>query len=164
VYSGLLPQLPRSSSAAPSSGCNVRRKCRADSNRDTSERADGGLETIGRRVTRGSIGRWTLRVVVLALALVGFLHVTRGTAVRLVRGVSTDGAAISVGEPEFLVMAAMATGGWLGAGNRVEVMQNGDGTFPRLWEDLRLAQRSITLQLVLRCSRSDGRHARWDSA
>ena len=26
-------------------------------------------------------------------------------------------------------------------------MQNGDGTFPRLWEELRSAQRSITLQL-----------------
>jgi cardiolipin synthase len=29
----------------------------------------------------------------------------------------------------------------------VEVVQNGAGTFPRLWEDLRSAQRSITLQL-----------------
>jgi cardiolipin synthase len=100
-----------------------------------------------RRVTLGSIGRWTLRAVVLALALIGFLHVTRGTAVRHVRGVAADGAAIGVGEPEFPLMATMATGAWLGPGNRVEVMQNGDGTFPRLWEDLRSAQRSITLQL-----------------
>jgi cardiolipin synthase A/B len=100
-----------------------------------------------RRVTLGSIGRWTLRVVVLALALIGFLHVTRGTAVRHVRGVAADGAAISVNEPEFPLMATMATGAWLGPGNRVEMMQNGDGTFPRLWEDLRSAERSITLQL-----------------
>jgi cardiolipin synthase len=41
----------------------------------------------------------------------------------------------------------MATGAWLAGGNRVEVMQDGDGTFRRLWEDLRSAQRSITLQV-----------------
>ena len=95
----------------------------------------------------GRVGRWTLSVVVLALAQIGFLHLTRGTAVRHVRGVAADGAVISVGEKEFPLMATMATGAWLAAGNRIEVMQNGDGTFPRLWEDLRSAQRSITLQL-----------------
>jgi hypothetical protein len=97
--------------------------------------------------TLGRVGRWTLVVIVLGLALIGFLYVTRGTAVRHVRGVSADGAPISVSEPEFPLMATMATGAWLAPGNRVEVMLNGDGTYPRLWEDLRLAQRSITLQL-----------------
>jgi cardiolipin synthase len=101
----------------------------------------------GWRVTPGSIGLWALRLVVLALALIGFLHVTRGTAVRHVRGVAADGAAIAVGEPAFPLMATMATGAWLAGGNRVQVLQNGDGTLPRLWEDLRTAQRSITLQL-----------------
>jgi cardiolipin synthase len=86
-------------------------------------------------------------VVVLALAWIGFLHLTRGTAVRHVRGVAVDGAPISVSEPEFPVMATMATGAWLSPGNRVEVTLNGDGTYPRLWEDLRSAQQSITLQL-----------------
>lgn len=95
----------------------------------------------------GRLGRWTLLVVFSGLALIGFLHLTRGTAVRHVRGVAADGAAISVGEPEFPLMATMATGAWLGPGNRIDVTQNGDGTFPRLWEDLRSAQRSITLQL-----------------
>ena len=95
----------------------------------------------------GGVGRWTLVAGILGLALVGFLHLTRGTAVRHVRGVSVDGAPISVSEPEFPLMATMATGAWLASGNRVEVMLNGDGTYPRLWEDLRSAQRSITLQL-----------------
>ena len=95
----------------------------------------------------GRLGRWTLLVVFFGLALIGFLHLTRGTAVRHVRGVAADGAAISVSEPEFPLMATMATGAWLAPGNRIDVMQNGDGTFPRLWEDLRSAQRSITLQL-----------------
>jgi cardiolipin synthase len=97
--------------------------------------------------TLGSIGWWTLVVIVLGLALIGFLHLTRGTAVRHVRGVAADGAPISVSEPEFPLMATMATGAWLAPGNRVEVMLNGDDTYPRLWEDLRSAQRSITLQL-----------------
>jgi cardiolipin synthase len=95
----------------------------------------------------GRVGRWTLLVVVLCLALIGFLHLTRGTAVRHVRGVAADGSPISVSEPEFPLMATMATGAWLAPGNHVEVMLNGDGTYPRLWEDLRSTQRSITLQL-----------------
>ena len=95
----------------------------------------------------GRAGRWTLVAIVLGLALVGFLHLTRGTAVRHVRGVSSDGTPIAVGEPEFPLMATMATGAWLAPGNRVEVLLNGDGTYPRLWEDLRSAKQSITLQL-----------------
>jgi len=95
----------------------------------------------------GRIGRWTAAAVVLGLALIGFLHVTRGTAVRHVRGVSSDGKPIAVGEPEFSLMAAMATGASLHPGNLVEVMLNGDETYPRLWEDLRSAKQSITLQL-----------------
>jgi cardiolipin synthase len=95
----------------------------------------------------GRIGRWALVVVVLLFAWIGFLHVTRGTAVRHVRGVAADGQPISVSEPEFPLMATMATGASLAPGNRVEVMLNGDGTYPRLWEDLRSAERSITLQL-----------------
>jgi cardiolipin synthase len=110
-------------------------------------RARGSRRTAGFVALLGRIGRSTLVVLVLAFALIGFLHMTRGTAVRHVRGVAADGAAISVSEPEFPRMATMATGAWLGPGNRVEVTQNGDGTFPRLWQDLRGAQKWITLQL-----------------
>ncbi len=92
-------------------------------------------------------GRWTLIVVVAGLALIGFLHLTRGTAVRHVRGVAADGAPISVSAPEFALMATMTTGAWLASGNLVDVMLNGDGTYPRLWDDLRSAEHSITLQL-----------------
>ena len=97
--------------------------------------------------TLGQVGRWTLVTVVLCLAFIGLLHLTRGTAVRHVRGVATDGIPISVNEPEFPLMATMTTGAWLAPGNRVEVMLNGDETYPRLWDDLRSAQQSITLQL-----------------
>jgi len=103
----------------------------------------------GDRVRRAlrRLGRWTAVTIVLAFALIGFLHVTRGTAVRHVRGVSSDGMPIAVGEPEFPLMAAMATGASLQPGNLVEVLLNGDQTYPRLLDDLRSAQQSITLQL-----------------
>ena len=93
------------------------------------------------------LARWTAVTIVLAFALIGFLHVTRGTAVRHVRGVSSDGMPIAVSEPEFPLMAAMATGATLQTGNLVEVLLDGDQTYPRLLDDLRAAQRSISLQL-----------------
>ena len=99
-----------------------------------------------RRVA-GRIGRWVLVVVVLCLALIGFLHLTRGTAVRHVRGVATDGVPIGVSEPQFPLVVTMMTGAWLSERNRVELTLNGDGTYERLWADLRSARQSITLQL-----------------
>ena len=94
-----------------------------------------------------SAARWTVVGLVLAFALIGFLQVTRGTAVRHVQGVGTDGTSVAVSEPEFPLMVTMLAGASLAAGHRVEVVLNGDGTYPRLWEDLRSARRSITLQL-----------------
>ena len=91
--------------------------------------------------------RWTLVVFMLCLALIGFLHLTRGTAVRHVRGVATDAVPIGVSEPQFPLNATMMTGAWLSEGNRVEVTLNGNGTYERLWADLRSARQSITLQL-----------------
>jgi cardiolipin synthase len=91
--------------------------------------------------------RWTAAAAILCFALIGFLHVTRGTAVRHVQGVAAEGTTVGVGEPQFPLLATMMTGAWLSPGNRVDVMLNGDGTYERLWEDMRSAQQSITLQL-----------------
>lgn len=92
-------------------------------------------------------GRWLLVIVVLLLAWIGLLHLTRGTAVRHVRGVGADGAPVAVSEPYFPLSLTMLTRTPLVPGNRVEVTLNGDGTYARLWDDLRSARRSITLQL-----------------
>jgi cardiolipin synthase len=67
--------------------------------------------------------------------------------VQHVRGVAADGAPIGVSESQFPLIVTMMTGAWLAPGNRVEVMLNGDGTCDRLWDDLRSARQSITLQL-----------------
>jgi cardiolipin synthase A/B len=101
-------------------------------------------------------GRRALLIIVLILAWIGFLHLTRGTAVRHVRGITSD-VPIGVGEPEFPVAVTMLTGASLAPGHRIEVMLDGDGTYDRLWQDLRSARQAITLQLYYG---SPGRMAR----
>jgi cardiolipin synthase len=88
-----------------------------------------------------------ISLAILLVALVGFLFLTRGTAVRHVRGVGADGAPVSPDEPQFPLSAGVLTETTLTAGNLVELALNGDGTFPRLWADLRGAARSITVQM-----------------
>jgi cardiolipin synthase len=85
--------------------------------------------------------------VIMMFAWIGFLQVTRGTAVRHVRAISADGNVIAVSEPQFPLLVTMLTGAALEPGNSVEVTLNGDGTFSRLLDDLRSAQESITLQM-----------------
>jgi cardiolipin synthase len=93
------------------------------------------------------VGRWTLVIIVGLLAWIGLLQLARGGAVRHVRGVRVNGAPVAVSEPQFPLSVAMLTGAVLATGNRVDIALNGDGTYPRLWDDLRSARQSITLQL-----------------
>jgi cardiolipin synthase len=53
---------------------------------------------------------------------------------------------LSASSPTFPRMLELQTGLRLEGGNRVQVLLNGAGTYPRLWDDLRYARRSITLQ------------------
>ena len=91
-----------------------------------------------------------LRVLAFAIflfaALVGFLYATRGTAVRRVRGVEAAGEPVPPSDPHFPLGIALLTGTLLTPGNEVELAIDGDGTFPRLWEDLRSAERFILVQ------------------
>jgi hypothetical protein len=48
----------------------------------------------------GDIARWGLTAVVLIAAVIGVPFVTRGTAVRRVRGVGADGVPVGVSEPD----------------------------------------------------------------
>lgn len=94
----------------------------------------------------GRVIRGVVLLALLIITLIGFLFITRGSAVRHVRSVGGDGTPVSPGEPQFPLSVHMLTGTVLTSGNRVEVALNGDGTFPRLWEDLRSARRLITIQ------------------
>lgn len=84
----------------------------------------------------------------LGLALVGFRYLIRGTPVQQVRGASLhDGGTPSVRDDEFADAVELLASVALRPGNAAEVLCCGDDTFPRLWDDLRSARHSITLQM-----------------
>jgi cardiolipin synthase len=94
----------------------------------------------------GRVMNVVLIVVVTIVAIIGVLFLTRGTAVRRVRGVGVDGAPVSPDEEWFPRTVSLLTGAALSPGNQVELVLDG-GVFPRLWEDLRSAKDSITIQM-----------------
>ena len=98
-----------------------------------------------RRVTRLLL--IILGLVVVAFALVGALYLTRGTPVSRVVAVGDSTGIPAVTDPQFARTVAVLTKVDLLVGNRVEVLSNGEETYPRLWDDLRAARRSITLQM-----------------
>jgi cardiolipin synthase len=85
--------------------------------------------------------------VVLLFALVGALYLSRGTPVRHVRAPGGDGRPPAIDTPAFAGTVELLTRADLRGGHAVEVFGCGDELYPRLWEDLRAARRSITLQL-----------------
>jgi cardiolipin synthase len=95
----------------------------------------------------GDVVQWGLAAVGLGAAAVGVLFITRGTALRRVRGMDPDGTTVAPTEPGFADMVGLLTGSQLVAGNRVELALDGDGTFERLWADLCAARESITVQM-----------------
>src|SRR6185503_15818591 len=94
----------------------------------------------------GHLLNWILIAVVMVVALIGFLYLTRGTAVRRVPAVGADGSPVSPDEDAFPLSVALLTGAMLLPGNEVDLVLDGS-VFPRLFEDLRSAKRSITIQM-----------------
>lgn len=85
-------------------------------------------------------------IIVSVLALIGLLSVTRGTPLRqVVYGARSRAPLVS--DSSFRDLMTRFTGVHLEPGNHVEQLLNGDGTYPRLWADLRSAQRTITVQM-----------------
>jgi cardiolipin synthase len=80
------------------------------------------------------------------LALIGLLSITRGTPLRRVV-YSARARPPQASDSSFRNLMELYAGVHLQSGNRVESLLNGDGTYPRLWADLRSAQRSITVQM-----------------
>src|SRR5687768_10597234 len=85
-------------------------------------------------------------IVLSLLALVGLLSLTRGTPMEYVVRSPGD-AAPRVTDSTFRDLIALSSGMHLKPGHRVEQLLNGDGTYPRLWADLRAATQSITIQM-----------------
>jgi cardiolipin synthase len=97
----------------------------------------------------GHVGRalnWMAIAFVLLAAIIGVLFITRGTAVRRVRGVGVDGSPVSPDEPAFPLSVSLLTGAVLSQGNQVELVLDGS-VFTRIWDDLRSAKTSIIIQM-----------------
>jgi cardiolipin synthase A/B len=92
------------------------------------------------------IGKWVLGAAVFAFALIGALTVTRGTPVGRVVTLSNSGPP-DVTDSLFARTFELFTGTHVYSGNTVEPALNGNDTYPRLWADLRAAQRTITVQM-----------------
>jgi cardiolipin synthase len=91
-------------------------------------------------------GLGIVAIVVLGLALIGALTITRGTPVGAVVTLSDSGPP-AITDSLFERSFELFTGTHIFPGNRVEAALNGDGTYPRLWADLRSAQHTITIQM-----------------
>ncbi|HUE76462.1 MAG TPA: phospholipase D-like domain-containing protein, partial [Longimicrobiales bacterium] len=90
-----------------------------------------------------------LATVILAALLafvlvVLFTFFTRGTPVERIRLIGDDDEECAVGHPAFGEVFSILTNTTISEGNRVEVLTNGDGVYPRLWEDLESAESLIT--------------------
>jgi cardiolipin synthase len=83
----------------------------------------------------------------LMLALIGILSVTHDTPVRSVIAEGDKDGPPSIADSLFSRSIELYTGTHIDPGNNVQILLNGDGTYPQLWKDLASAQRTITVQM-----------------
>jgi len=83
----------------------------------------------------------------VVLALIGILSVTHDTPVRSVIAEGDKDGPPSVEDPLFARSIELFTGTHIDPGNNVQILLNGDGTYPQLWKDLAAAQHTITMQM-----------------
>src|SRR3954451_11833863 len=81
------------------------------------------------------------------LAVVGWQSFTRGTTIARLRAPGDADGPPGPRDPLFCETVALLTKTAIVPGHRIETFSCGNETYPRLWEDLRNAQRSITLQM-----------------
>lgn len=86
-------------------------------------------------------------VFVLVMVLIGLLSVTRGATVRTVIAEGDKGGPPQVSDPLFPRSIELFTGTHIEPGNKIELLLNGEGTYPKLWADLASAKRTITVQM-----------------
>ena len=83
----------------------------------------------------------------LILALIGILSVTHDAPVKSVIAEGDKDGPPSIEDPLFTRSIELFTGTHIDVGNSVQILLNGDGTYPQLWKDLASAQRTITVQM-----------------
>lgn len=85
-------------------------------------------------------------LLLVALALVGILSITRGTPVQAVVAIGKQGGPPAVTDSLFSRMMELYTGLQMSPGNAAELVDNG-AVYDRLWKDLRAAKHTITVQM-----------------
>ena len=88
-----------------------------------------------------------LIVLLVAMVLVGILTMTRGGTVRTVIAEGDRGGPPQVSDPLFPRTIELFTGTHIEPGNRVEILLNGEGTYPSIWKDIASAKKTVTLQM-----------------
>jgi cardiolipin synthase A/B len=83
----------------------------------------------------------------LVLALIGILSVTHDTPVTSVIAEGDTGGPPSIEDPLFAHSIELFTGTQIEPGNNVQILLNGNGTYPQLWKDIRSAERTLTVQM-----------------
>jgi cardiolipin synthase A/B len=83
----------------------------------------------------------------LVLALIGILSVTHDTPVTSVFAEGDKDGPPSVEDPLFARSIELFTGTHIDPGNNIQIMLNGDGTYPQLWKDIASAGRTVTVQM-----------------
>src|SRR5215213_4570378 len=96
-------------------------------------------------VLKGIIG--VLLGSAVILAVIGLQSLTRGTTIARLRTPGDGDGPPGPRDPLFCDTLELLTKTAIVPGHEVEIFACGDETYPRLWEDLRNAQRSITLQM-----------------
>ena len=86
-------------------------------------------------------------ILAVMLMLIGILSVTRGATVRTVITAGDKDGPPEVSDPLFPRTIELFTGTHIEAGNKIEILLNGEGTYPRLWKDIASAKRTITVQM-----------------
>ena len=83
----------------------------------------------------------------LILALIGILSVTHDTPVRSVLAEGDRDGPPSIEDPLFARSIELFTGTHIDPGNAVQILLNGNGTYPQLWKDIASAQQTVTVQM-----------------
>ena len=83
----------------------------------------------------------------LILALIGILSVTHDTPVRSVLAEGDRDGPPAIEDPLFARSIELFTGTHIDPGNAVQILLNGNGTYPQLWKDIASAQQTVTVQM-----------------
>jgi len=83
----------------------------------------------------------------LVLMLIGILSVTHDSPVTSVIAEGDKDGPPSAEDPLFARSIELFTGTHIDPGNKLQILLDGDGTYPQLWKDLASAERTITVQM-----------------